>query len=73
MNNRIFVFKTKELNGNGQPYLLAIPENQIERIDSAYGSHNVFCKVNGIAVDCSFDDLVKKFGNLIGVVKMYSS
>jgi hypothetical protein len=72
MTNRIFVFKTKELNGNGLPYLLAIPENQIERIDSAWGSHNVFCKVNGVSVDCSFEDLVKRFGST-KVIRMYGS
>jgi hypothetical protein len=60
--NRVFLFKTKNrANPNERPFLLAIPEDKIEQIESQAGSEAVYCKVNGIEVDCDFNELLKEF------------
>lgn len=63
---RIFQFKLPRKDGF-QHYILAIPEDKIQTIETQWGSHNVYCKVNGIEVDCSYEALINTLGNVIKV------
>lgn len=63
---RVFVFREKPEIGQ-RPYLHAIPEDRIVSLESIYGSHNCYLKVNGIEVQGSFDEMVAELGERIDV------
>jgi len=64
MKNKIFVFKQNTYNG-GRDYLLAIPEDQINSIQSQKGSENCYLKVNGVEVHGSFEKLIDILGERV--------
>lgn len=64
---RIFVFNTLEKNKLGLTKIVAIPEDRIETMESYYGSHNVYLKINGIETSHSFDAFVAELGQRINV------
>lgn len=63
----VYVFRRVKTSTDGRNYLLAIPEDQIQSIESIFGSHNVYLKVNGIEVQGSFDELVKQLGRRVDI------
>ena len=65
MDPRIYVFRQKKKSADGRNYLLAIPGDQIRSIESIYGSHNVYLKVNGREVHGSFDELIRQLGGRV--------
>ncbi len=56
----IIEFKTKHKSEDGRPYLIAIPVDKIKTIESILGGEHVYCKVNGIEVNCSYRDLIDR-------------
>jgi len=64
---RVFVFKTCETNSRGFNKIVAIPEDKVETIESYYGSHNVYLKVNGIETDSSFERFVELMGKRVDI------
>jgi len=62
---RILIFKTMpEID---RPHILAIPEDKITKIESQVGSENCYCKVNGMRVDASFDEVIRLLGDGVRV------
>jgi hypothetical protein len=57
---KIFEFKTEELNQDGRSYIIAIPIDKIDKIESIVGGENVYLKVNSIEVKGSYRDLIKE-------------
>ena len=65
MNKRIFVFYKKTTNKMDRPYMVAIPENEIKRIESQFGSQNCYLIVNGYEVEGSFNSLIEALGERV--------
>ena len=59
---RIYTFRLKS-SENQRPMLLSIPASKIEKIESQVGSQEVFCKVNGIEVDASYNAVIAQLEN----------
>ena len=65
MTQRIFVFKTRKSSEDNRTALVAIPENQIMQLDTVWGAHNLYLKINGTQVEGSFDSLIEQLGTRI--------
>lgn len=63
---RIFVFKENRPLVN-RDLLLAIPEDQINSIQSQKGSENCYLKVNGVEVHGSFEKLIDILGERVDI------
>jgi hypothetical protein len=62
---RIFVFYEKAHSKYERPKILALPEDQIQIIESQAGSENVYLKVNGVEVQGSFENLIAILGEKV--------
>ena len=63
----VYVFKQKKKSGDGRDHLLAIPEDQIQSVETIFGSHNVYLKVNDFELRGSFDELVQRLGERVNI------
>ena len=67
----VFVFTEKTDNQNKtvgkRPKMFAIPKDKIELVETQWGSHNCYLKVNGIEVEGSFDSFVLLLGQRIDI------
>lgn len=66
---RYFEFVKRKSNPETRSRLITIPEDKIEKIETIFGSHNVYCVINDIEVEGSYENLLKQLGT---VVKMHS-
>lgn len=70
MTKRVFVFTEDQSNdkSTNRPLLWAIPEDQIEVVQSQSGSQNCYLVVNGRRVQGSFDKLVAALGERVDII-----
>jgi len=65
MADKIIKFTARSKSKGERPYVYAIPLSKIDRLKTQAGSHNVYCQINGIETNCSFEDLLKLFDEVI--------
>jgi hypothetical protein len=66
---RLFVFTQKKKITDGRNFIVAIPEDKIEKIQTIHGSHNIYMIVNDIEVEGSFEDFIQEFGSPCNIKK----
>jgi len=62
---RFFVFTEKKRDSQTRPFMFALREDQITLLETQSGSHNVYLKVNGRAVEGSFEELLDQLGQRV--------
>ena len=60
---RYFEFRIKSAAG-GRNYIMLLPEDKIEKIETQEGSEAVYCVVNGEEIDGDYEKIISILGDV---------